>query len=283
MPGRGGAEEPSPLATPVYALGSDVPERERLGRQAAELRAYSADFLDRVGVQRGQSALDLGCGPLGVIDLLSDRVGPDGHVVGMDIEPANVTLARAFVHDHGLKNVEIIEGDARRTGLATSSFDFVHARTLLINIPDPAAVVDEMMRLVKPGGWVLSMEPDMIVQIYHPPHPAWARIHEIFIEAFQVDGADPFIGRRLTELLRAAGLSDVGVDARVDLYPLGHSRRTIRVDLVRSMRAKIIARGIAGEKELDALDRAAREHLADPNTLVLPGVYFQAWGRKPAV
>jgi hypothetical protein len=48
------------------------------------------------------------------------------------------------------------------------------------------------------------------------------------------------------------------------------------------MRAKIVARGIAGEQELDDLDRAAREHLDDPHTLVLPGVYFLAWGRKPA-
>jgi hypothetical protein len=48
------------------------------------------------------------------------------------------------------------------------------------------------------------------------------------------------------------------------------------------MRAKIVERGIASEKELDDLDRAARTHLDDPATLVLPGVYFMAWGRKQA-
>jgi hypothetical protein len=47
------------------------------------------------------------------------------------------------------------------------------------------------------------------------------------------------------------------------------------------MRAKIVARGIAGEQELDDLDRSAREYLSDPRTLVLSGVYFLAWGRKP--
>jgi SAM-dependent methyltransferase len=166
--------------------------------------------------------------------------------------------------------------------LAASSFDLVHARTLLINIPDPTSAVAEMARLVKPGGWVAGMEPDMAVQVYHPPHPAWDRLHEIFIAAFRADGADPFIGRRLPELFREAGLTDLGVEARVDLYPPGHSRRTIRVDLVRSMRAKIVARGIASEQELDDLDRSAREHLDDRRTLVLPGVNFQTWARKPA-
>jgi SAM-dependent methyltransferase len=200
----------------------------------------------------------------------------------LDLDPANVALARSFAHDQGLGQVEIIEGDARRTGLAASSFDLVHARTLLINIPDPTAALAEMVRLVRPGGWVAGMEPDMAVQLYHPPHPAWNRLHEIFISAFRVDGADPFMGRRLPELYRDAGLSDIEVEARVELYPPGHSRRTIRVDLVRSMRAKIVARGIAGDQELDDLDRAARAHLDDPNTLVLPGAYFLAWGRKPA-
>jgi SAM-dependent methyltransferase len=253
-----------------------------LRRQSVELRAQSAALLDRVGVRLGQRVIDLGCGPRGVIDLLSERVGPDGLVVGLDLEPANLALARSFAHDHRLGNVKIIEGDARRTGLPSSSFDLVHARTLLINVPDPAGVVAEMARLVKPGGWVAGMEPDMAVQLYHPPHPAWDRLHEIFIAAFRVDGADPFIGRRLPELFREAGLTDLGVEARVDLYPPGHSRRTIRVDLVRSMRTKIVARGIAGEQELDDLDRAAREHLDNPGTLVLPGVYFLAWGRKSA-
>jgi SAM-dependent methyltransferase len=199
----------------------------------------------------------------------------------MDLDPASLALARSFVHDHRLGNVEIIEGDARRTGLAGSSFDVVHARALLINIPDPAAVVAEMARLVRPGGWVIDMEPDLSVQLYHPAHPAWDRLREIFLAAFRVDGADPFIGRRLPELFRTAGFTDVGIDARVDLYPWGHSRRTIRVDLIRSMRGKIVARGISSVEELDELDRAARDQLDDPHTLVLPGLYFLVWARKP--
>ena len=71
----------------------------------------------------------------------------------------------------------------------------------------------------------------------------------------------------------------LGSDA--ELYPPGHTRRTIRAELVRRLRTKIAARGVASEQELDELDRAARIHLADPYTLVIPGVNFVAWGRKP--
>jgi hypothetical protein len=47
------------------------------------------------------------------------------------------------------------------------------------------------------------------------------------------------------------------------------------------MRPKILQRGIADERELDEAEHAAREHLDDPRTLVMPHLLFLAWGRKP--
>ena len=63
-------------------------------------------------------------------------------------------MAAEFVSAHGLSGVPIVTADARRTGLRSGSFDLVHARTLLINVPEPAVVVAEMVRLAKPGGRV---------------------------------------------------------------------------------------------------------------------------------
>jgi hypothetical protein len=139
-----------------------------------------------------------------------------------------------------------------------------------------------MVRLARPGGWVAVLEPDGGGSVCYPAHPAWNRLTEIFFSAQEVDAADTLIGRRLPELFRHAGLADIGVEAKADIYPAGHSRRTIRADLVRSMRAKILTAGIAGEGELDEVDRAVREHLSDPDTLMLPNLLFLAWGRKPA-
>jgi hypothetical protein len=65
------------------------------------------------------------------------------------------------------------------------------------------------------------------------------------------------------------------------MYPPGHSRRTIRLDLVRAMRSQIIGMGLADGAELDDLDRRAREHLDNPETVAMFGFLFLAWGRKP--
>ena len=108
------------------------------------------------------------------------------------------------------------------------------------------------------------------------------RLHELFMVAFSRNGADPLIGRRLGELYRQAGLEEVGVDARAAVYPAGHSRRTIVVDLVRAMRPQILALGAADERELDELDATARRHLDNPDVVAMDHVRFLAWGRRPS-
>ncbi len=274
-----GLSEP-PHPTPVYTLGSDAAERARLRQQSIDLRPHAVALLDHVGLASGGRALDLGCGPCGVLDLLAERVGPSGHVVGLDCNPTHVALARAFAHEQSMANVEVVEGDARHTALPPASFDLVHARLLLVNLPAPDEVVAEMARLVRPGGWVAALEADATGLCY-PPHAAWDRLYEIFSAAYRQDGADPHLGRRLPALLCAAGLVDVEVEVRADVYPAGHARRTIMLDLVRSMRAKILGRGVVVEGDLDAVIQAVRAHLADPGTLVMPHLKVLAWGRKP--
>jgi trans-aconitate methyltransferase len=261
----------------AYALGRDTAETDRLRQQAVELREQSLALLDRTDLGLGGSAVDLGCGPLGILDLLEERVGPAGRVVGVDAHPGFVAHARRLAGEH----VEVLEADARRTGLPSASFDLVHARTLLINIPDPGEAVAEMARLARPGGWVAVQEPDMTV-VTHPAGPAHWRLLELLVASHAKLGADPFVGRRLPDLLRGAGLVDVGVEVWASVYPPGHTRRTLVPDLARSIRPRVVELGLASEAELADLDRRAREFLDDPDTLVVPHLFFLAWGRGPA-
>ncbi len=265
----------------VYTLGTNTAERERLQRQSDELATHTLALLSHIDLPPGGRALDLGCGPAGSIQPLADWAGPTGSVTAVDIEPAHLALAQQLVRDRGLANVDVVRADARDTGLPSASFDLVHARLLLVNIPSPKEVVAEMVRLARPGGWVATAEADTAGHICYPPHTGWDRLHDILHATYRWDGADLTIGRKLSGLLGAAGLTDVGVDIRTDVYPAGHPRRTMLADLVRSMRTKIVERGIASREELERLDRDVREHLADPDTLTMTVLYVLAWGRKP--
>jgi SAM-dependent methyltransferase len=278
------AGAPAHDAADVYALGADTDETARLRRQSEELQPEARTLLARLaelGLRPGQTALDLGCGPRGTLDLLAEAVSPGGRVVGLDADPAHVAAARQYAFSHGFANVEVLAGDARHTGLPAESFDLVHTRTLLVTIPEPAEVVAEMARLARPGGLVASQEADAEFSICYPPLPEWDRLWSLFHASFPRAGADLRLGRRLPELFREAGLTDVGTTVYASCYPAGHSRRTVIPDLVRSLHPVILSLGLAGERELADVDAAVRAHLADPRTLIMPHLLVTAWGRKP--
>ena len=139
-----------------------------------------------------------------------------------------------------------------------------------------------MVRLARPGACVAFAEPDTEHSLCYPPHPAFDRIGQLFRVAFSCNGADPAIGRRVPEIFRDAGLTDVKVESRTQMYPPGNSRRTVRLDLVLAMRPRIVEMGLASRQELDELDAAVRPHLEDPHTVIMSGLLFLVWGRKPA-
>ena len=118
--------------------------------------AESTWLIDEIGVGKGCRAADIGCGPIGVLDLLSDRVGPSGAVVGVEREARFVAMARTEIAKRGLDNVSIVEGDTLSTELEKGTFDLVHERLVLINVPvsNQHAIVSSMVALARPGAIV---------------------------------------------------------------------------------------------------------------------------------
>ena len=94
-----------------YLLGDSTAEVEHLVNQAEVFADVAAELLDQVGLAAGASAIDVGCGALGILPLLRDRVGPSGRVVGLDREARILDAARKAADQHGLP-VEFVQGDA---------------------------------------------------------------------------------------------------------------------------------------------------------------------------
>jgi len=266
----------------LYLLGHSEQEEGRLLRQAGELAHETQWLLAQIEIKPGARVLDLGCGPQGIFDLLVERVGPTGTVIGLEKNPQTAALARQFAQKRRFPGVEVVEGDARATGLPRSSFDLVHARLVLVNVPAPEEILHEMIALTRPGGVVASHEADYVAHRCEPSHPSWDRLFTVY-EAYSRDnGVDLFIGRRMYNLFHAAGLVDVRVRPLIHVYPCGHPRRSIFIDFIRNVRAQLLASGRIGEDELDAHVLALQEHLARPEVLVVSHVFFQVWGRRKA-
>jgi SAM-dependent methyltransferase len=264
-----------------YFLGYRREERERLERQANELAHESARLFDAIGVRPGSSAVEIGCGPRGCLELLAERVGRKGRVVGVERSAEEVASAREFVAAAKLANVQVVEADARDTGLPAHSFDLATARLVLVNVPKPEQIVAEMVRLVRPGGIVALHEPDSTTQRFDPPLPALVRIQQLISASAERSGMDRTVALRTPRLLRELGLLDVQVHPLVHVYPPGHSRREMPLYFAEAARPRLLEQGLAQASELDALIASLRSYLADPGSLVVSSLFLQVWGRVP--
>ena len=268
--------EPDP-----YFLGYRQAEQERLEQQSHELAHESEWLFEQIGVREGWRAVEIGCGPRGCLGLLSKRVGASGRVIGVERSTEQVVRARRFVSDSRLTNVEVLDADARATALPEKTFDLATARLVLVNVPRPEEIVAEMVRLVKPGGFVALHEPDSTTQRCDPPLAAQTVLLQVLNAYAEMNGIDRSIGLRAPRMLREFGLLDVRVNPLVHVYPPGHGRRMLWLEFVENTRSRILEKELIAEAELDELTAALRQHLENPSTLVVSSLFLQTWGRMP--
>jgi SAM-dependent methyltransferase len=265
----------------IYLLGRAEAEVDRLKRQILNLAPDSQAQLDRIGIRHGERVVDLGCGPGGVLHLLAEHVGPTGSVLGIDRGSHFVELARRFIADRGLPQVELREGDAYETGLPRAAFDGAHMRLLLVNVPEPERIVREMVSLVRPGGWVASFEADYLPHCLDPPLPAWSRLIEAYAAYAQAQGIDLSVGRKIHRFFRDAGVVDIEVDAILHVFPAGHERRWFPRGLIDNIRDKLVDGGFITQADLDKEMAALEKHLSDPAVQVTSNLFFRLTGRIP--
>ena len=100
----------------------------------------------------GERVVDVGCGA-GIDSLIAaKKVGPDGRVIGVDMTPSMLEKARHAAEETRLENVEFREGYAEALPVADGWADVVISNGVLNLMPDKAAALEEMSRVLKPGG-----------------------------------------------------------------------------------------------------------------------------------
>jgi len=119
------------MARGEYVLADQPSELERLQLQSRVWEPSGRQLLTKLGDGSGLRALDVGCGALGWLRILSEWVGPSGQVVGTDVDERLLDAARSLLDAEGIANVELAVDDLFESTLEPESFDVVHARYLI--------------------------------------------------------------------------------------------------------------------------------------------------------
>ncbi|WP_447972791.1 methyltransferase domain-containing protein [Nitrospira sp. Kam-Ns4a] len=228
----------------------------------------------------GMTLLDCGCGPGTITVGLAEAVAP-GLVVGVDVAPSQVALAEATAAARGLTNVRFEAANVYRLPFSDGTFDVVFAHALFEHLSEPLAALEELRRVLRPGGLVALASPDWGGNLMAPAEPDVARALDVFKAIQTRNGGNPYVGRECGRLLERAGFADIRLTAMYDCYE--------EVPLVAELLAQRIEEAVGrqavaglglGRDEVGALCRALRQWAAQP-TILFAQAYVEAIGVRP--
>ena len=171
--------------------------------------------IDMLRLWPGASALDVGCGLGRDAEMILDKVGSVGRVVGVD--GAKELIAKAIERTRAMTSrPEFRVGDALALEFPDATFDGCRADRVLQHLQDPAQAVTEMVRVTRRGGRVGLLEPDWYTFTIAGSEVTVAQKVIEYYASVSTSQGD--IGRRLVQLLLEANCTDVTVDAEVLLF-----------------------------------------------------------------
>jgi SAM-dependent methyltransferase len=249
----------------------------------ARFSAFTALFdpstfrhLTALGLAPGWRCWEVGAGGTSVVDFLADRVGPAGQVLATDLDVSWAAAAAA-----SRPQVEVRRHDVAADPPPGGDFDLVHARLVLVHVPDRAAALAHMVGALRPGGWLCiedadpALQPLSCLEELGPEQVLANKLRTGFRALMAGRGVDLAYGRTLPRLLREAGLDQVGADAA---FPVALPEcADLEIATITLIRDQLLTHGVATEAEIErhlASVAAGRLDLTQPPMIA-------AWGRRP--
>jgi SAM-dependent methyltransferase len=260
-----------------YLLAGQAAELERLQLQSLVWEPSGKRLLTEIGDGRGAGALDVGCGVLGWLRVLSEWVGRGGEVTGTDIDESMLLAANQFVTQEGLRNVGLVKDDLFASELEPDSFDLVHARYEICPLGRGREQMETYLRLARPGATIVLEDPDTGSWHFNPPAPALERLIALIEETFRHSGGDLQAGRQNLELLREFGIEG-NVRAEVVALAPGHPYLRLPLQFATSLEERLLS--LVSADELQALRDQGETELQEPGRWGTTFTLVQCWGRR---
>ncbi|GAA0614882.1 hypothetical protein GCM10009547_15940 [Sporichthya brevicatena] len=189
------------------AMGFDAATSRRIeaAYTSSELIAQRRATLDLLALRPGEVVLDVGSGPGFLAAEMAAAVGPTGRVLAVDPSDTMRALARSRELPPNSGAVEHLAGDATALPTPDASVDVVVSTQVLEYVADVPAALAEARRVLRPGGRVHVLDTDWDSLVWRSADPERARR---ILTAWDAHLVDPYLPRRLPQLLRAAGFAE---------------------------------------------------------------------------
>jgi SAM-dependent methyltransferase len=253
-------------------LSHDVPtEHQRLRLMEKMADPGTIRLLESLRVGPSWRCLELAAGAGSIARWLAGQC-PQGHVVAADIDTR-------FLDSSWAPNLEVCQFDVLRDGFDRGSFDLIHARALMLHLPDREEILARVATWLAPGGVILIEDTDLFPS-QSSPHPAWRRTAQGLHDLLVLQGTDnTWPRRRLPAVLAEIGLSDLGLE--INLHPVGSGGPGDEFWplFLGQLRPEIIRHQILTEEQI----AEAITMIDDPTFVNTPFAFVSDWARRPTL
>lgn len=269
-----------------YLLGHDSRAIQRLRLLGRMYEPFTRRVFVEAGITTGMRVLDIGCGPGDVSLIAADLVGETGHVLGVDASSDVAQVAEARAQAAGLAQISFLTGDLRNLAL-NEQFDALVGRFILMHLPEPEAVLRQLLQYVRPGGVVVFQEYDLAHHegSSYPTSPLWEQARRLSTVPWQQSGGNVHAGMQLASTFQAAGLTAprmryealIGADAEW----LGFE---LLAEDVRMLLPLILKLGLATQEEIgvDTLANRLRKEVVERGGAARLPDFVSAWAHTNA-
>ncbi len=269
---------------PNYALLRDATEYERLRSQARAWEPATKRVFDEVALGPGAHCLDAGCGPGLTMRLMAERVGPSGHVMGVDVDAdvGDEALALLLATGYGHCSFTVTDLEAGNP-VPGGPFDLVYARLVLFHMHDPVQVVRRLWDAVAPGGHLVLHDYDLRTVDVRPGLGSVQEFKQVALAAFTEAGLDVHTGHRLPLLFQEADIGSAdGTDVAGRLETM-RSGGWLFAEVYRSILPLAVRLGLTTRPAYYSWFREfARDTVEHPDHALLWPLLIGAWKRKPS-
>ena len=205
---------PEPTSqSPEYTMGYSPEFLQLLDRRNAQ--ANAAHLMP--SLKPGFRVLDFGCGPGTITVGLAQAVNP-GEVHGIDMEESQIELARVAAAAGGHDNITFHVGNVYELPFEDDYFDVAHCHAVLMHVPDTMRALQEVKRVLKPGGIIASREMIADASFAQPTSPNMKEAWNTFGKLLSANGGHPEMGTELKACLIQAGFADVRASGSFDYF-----------------------------------------------------------------
>jgi ubiquinone/menaquinone biosynthesis C-methylase UbiE len=264
----------------IFQNASEAETAERFASLDAIYNFRTFRFLETTGIGPGWGCLEVGGGSGSVAAWMADRVGPSGYVLVTDIDPRFMERSAYRRPPH----MELRRHDIGVDLLPEQAFDLIHARLVLTHVLQRHQALAKLVAALKPRGWLVIEEFDgrLIDRTIPMPDAAAAsfkRVVGALAQLMDQRGFDAEWPRQLYGRLKAAGLSEVGMEGHLAVREGGSLGASLDAANYAQVRKEAVAKGLTTDAEIDAV--LAR--LEAPDFALFSPVMFTAWGRRPGL